>query len=272
MFSAIDPDAKFTAQGDVSRRNGRVGWHLDSKLRTVGKKVGTMERRRYARTILELKTAFRPRKGLRFPTSVHDLTRGGACMEAGFILEEGSNGWLQLPTLSDWEARIIWQRRSLYGLQFVRPFHDAVMTTILARIGTQAVTPIAVGGHPEQAPLVLNQGSRRDQILAGVATPARPPSIAGRRSSASARKRGEDRHYPIGRRAGIHLHGKSSEAAIVNVSSGGLAVTAVICPYIGQSIAVELPSAGKIDGVVTWSREGRFGVRLAAPPLELLAA
>ena len=116
---------------------------------------------------------YRPRGGVKFATALVDLTPDGACIDTGFLLRERSDGWLQLPTLADWHAQVVWRRGSKFGLEFAKPFHHAVMTMILRRAGV--VDPSA-GARPgndngSHARPARKRPSRREQILAGIAVP-----------------------------------------------------------------------------------------------------
>lgn len=115
---------------------------------------------------------YRPRGGVKFSTALVDLTSEGACIDTGFLLRERTDGWLQLPTLADWHAQVVWRQGSKFGLEFAKPFHPAVMTMILGRAG---VDPSA-GARPSndnatQARPATKRPSRREQILAGIAVP-----------------------------------------------------------------------------------------------------
>jgi hypothetical protein len=126
-----------------------------------------------------MQAAYRPRGGGKFSTSLLDLTAEGGCIETGFLLRERSDGWLQLPTLADWHARVAWRQGSKFGLEFSKPFHHAVMTMILARAGIVDPSAAAQPGNDNAAGQPRGQRpSRRDQILAGIAVPPAASFVA----------------------------------------------------------------------------------------------
>jgi hypothetical protein len=133
----------------------------------------TMERRGSARPAVLMEAAFRQRGGMKFCTRLLDLTSRGARIETGMLLRERSDGWLHLPTLSHWHARIVWRSGSSYGLEFPKPFHEAVMTMLLARAGLCDGSADARPGNDNSNPDTPGgrRPSRRDQILAGIAVP-----------------------------------------------------------------------------------------------------
>lgn len=181
-----------------------------------------------------MEAAFRPRGGVKFAASVINLTPGGSCLETGYLLREQSDGWLHLPSLADWESQVIWSRGSQHGLAFAKPFHDAVMAMLFDRANGGAGAMRSSRAHvPEsRAPHPLRV-SRREQILAG-------------------------------RRAVLKLRGRREEAVVINLSTNNLTLKSSVRPFIGETIAVEMPGADPVEGTVAWWQDGRLGIQLGS--------
>jgi hypothetical protein len=206
-----------------------------------------------------MEAGFRPRGGARFPAALTDLTSDGGCIDTKVLLEEGSDGWLQLPTLSDWEARVVWRRGSRAGLAFRKPFHEAVMAMLFGRAEGEG----AASRHSSRRVVTFaapyRRRHRREQILAGV--PA--PFPIGHNSRTRAFELHDEVVERIGSTAGIRLRARSSHATIIDVSMSGLTVKSPLRPYIGEDVEVELGDVGSLQGMVSWWLDGCFGIEVA---------
>lgn len=77
--------------------------------------------------------------------------------------------------------------------------------------------------------------------------------------------------------AGIALRplGQSSvEARLVNLSSRGFMAETLVDVRAGARVWLTLPGAGRVNGLVIWSKDGRIGGELAEPidPLAVIEA
>lgn len=73
----------------------------------------------------------------------------------------------------------------------------------------------------------------------------------------------------------IRQHGQNSvEARLVNVSSHGFMVETDSAIDAGARVWLTLPGAGRVNGLVVWSRGGRIGGELTEPidPLAVIHA
>ena len=70
----------------------------------------------------------------------------------------------------------------------------------------------------------------------------------------------------IGTTAGVRLSGRSSHATIVDVSMSGLTVKSQLRPYIGEDVEVDLGDVGSLQGMVSWWKDGCFGIEV--PPAD----
>ena len=218
-----------------------------------------MERRRADRSSVSIDAAFRPRGGVRFPASVTDLTLQGGCIESGFLFDKGSEGWLQLPTLSDWHARIVWRTGWRTGIVFSTPYNDAVLDTVLVKAGLRQA-PRRQGPQPaHHATASQGRTSRRGQIMAGLAVP--PPSRAMRGQQAPA---GDMRHSRLGKATELYMRGATVEAMVISVSAVGLTVKADVRPFIGEPIALDVAYGDPIEGRVSWWQDGCFGIDIGS--------
>ena len=227
-----------------------------------------MERRRTDRSPLSIDAAFRPRGGVKFPASVTDLTLQGGCIESGFLFERGSEGWLQLPTLSDWHARIVWRNGWRTGILFSTPYNDAVLGTVLARAGAAPAPQRRVHAQRFDALVSQSRGSRRGQIMAGLAVPPSARTPSGQQPS---RASWDMRHHRIGESTLLYMRGGSVEAMVINVAESGLTVKADLHPYIGEPIALDVAYGDPIEGTVSWWQDGCFGIELARTHTDLAA-
>jgi len=85
------------------------------------------DRRRYARTPVQIGAGLRGDDRPSSPITVVDLSSGGAGIEAGIHLDRGTRVWLKLPGLQSWAGRVVWSENGRAGLVFDTPLHPAVV-------------------------------------------------------------------------------------------------------------------------------------------------
>ena len=244
-----------------------------------------MEKRRYVRSNLRMSAAFRERGKGSFPATLINVTPDGGCIETTAETIEGVEGWLQLPTLSNWLSSIKWRQDSRYGLSFATPFHATVVTMILNR--AHGVVPASVGGSTaEVRDIRMTGASRAEQILGGLAVPLYSPvvtqkkpllgdsaggwkSLVSRQVSRTSNHRREERYPDVVNEAALHIRGEHSAVAVLNISETGTMVQSPMRPKIGEMVAIEFAGFDQIPGTVAWLKDGRFGVDFGSPSVDL---
>ena len=70
--------------------------------------------------------------GRRLAAKLHNLSRGGALVEAGAALSQGSRVVLSCGTIET-DATVVWTADRTFGIRFAAPVNDAVVQQQLAR-------------------------------------------------------------------------------------------------------------------------------------------
>jgi hypothetical protein len=100
------------------------------------------DRRSARRVACRLPASFRESQRKPVAAQVANLSPYGCAAKSADTHRVGDRCWIILPTLESWDATIAWSDGALFGLDFARPLHRAVVELVLRR--TNGSLPWAV--------------------------------------------------------------------------------------------------------------------------------
>jgi PilZ domain len=104
-------------------------------------------KREFCRGSVAIAADIRAKGGAKTKVKILDISQTGFRMECLTYISDSQVIFITIPTFQQMEARIAWQTEWMYGCQFVRPLHAAILDHILKVYpALDGVTPATSNG------------------------------------------------------------------------------------------------------------------------------
>lgn len=229
------------------------------------------EQRRLNRAPLAIDILVREKGRRPMPARLIDLNEYGCQVDGIVLIRRDPQLWVRLPGLEGLPVNLVWQAGSRFGLELITPLHPSVVARFMPRPNNGPPLPrMTEPAVPE--PKI----SRREQILAGIATVENSPlhkrkqqsglgligrisRIVGRNSNHRAEPRCS---------ANTPLRVGGSRVRVIDVSASGLRIAGWVAGLeIGSEIKLDFPGFAPLSGQLVWSNGLEAGIAL--PPLSI---
>lgn len=90
--------------------------------------------RRGKRVNLQCDVEFRRHGDARYQVELIDFSPTGCCISPPVRVEVGQSVWLRVPDMESVHGKVVWIRDWKAGVEFDRPFHDAVFDHVVRNL------------------------------------------------------------------------------------------------------------------------------------------
>lgn len=243
---------------------------------------GQIEQRRVRRTTVALPGTVRERSRSAVPATVIDLSVEGCRIESCGVPLEGNQIWVRLEGLESLSGRVAWTNGPIAGISFAQPLHPAVAARFTAAAHDLVPAAEEVASIASNVLAFAAPGSRREQIIEGIAQTDRSPlsqrkaptgsgilGVISRQVMRRADHRSEKRFADAQTTAPMALAIGPHPATVENLSASGLCIRVALAADIGSTVQVEFEGCDSIQARIVWLADGLAGLSLPPASIDL---